>query len=78
VISSAWGPLSCDTNKAAGCTDACLRGALDPIATQEATLRGETDKLTTPASRIVMGRSVELGTGCMDLTQRLDTLGLDS
>ena len=45
---------------------------------QEATLRGETDELTTPASRIVMGRSVELGTGCMDLTQRLDTLGLSS
>ncbi len=46
------------------------------VTPQEATLRGETDELTTPASRIVMGRSVELGTGCMDLTQRLDTLGL--
>ena len=45
---------------------------------QEATLRGETDALATPASRIVMGRSVELGTGCLDLTQHLDSLGLGS
>ena len=69
----------------ARCASVALHGAIfqtlllrfpvfSPV--QEATLRGETDALATPASRIVMGRSVELGTGCLDLTQRLDSLGL--
>ena len=39
-------------------------------------MRGDTDPLATPASRLVLGRMVELGTGCMDLTQRLDSLQL--
>ena len=37
-------------------------------------MRGDSDPLTTPASRLVLGRTVELGTGCMDLTQHLDTM----
>lgn len=39
-------------------------------------MRGDTDPLTTPASRLVLGRTVELGTGCMDLTQRLESMHL--
>lgn len=39
-------------------------------------MRGDSDPLATPASRLVLGRMVELGTGCMDLTQHLDSLHL--
>ena len=38
---------------------------------QEATMRGDSDPLATPASRLVLGRTVELGTGCMELMQSL-------
>lgn len=37
----------------------------------EATLRGGHDDLASPAARIVVGRPVELGTGCFELLQNL-------
>lgn len=38
----------------------------------KATLEGTADKLTSPAARIVMGRQVQLGTGCFGLIQDLN------
>lgn len=38
----------------------------------DATMKGTTDDLTSPASRLVVGRVVEMGTGCFDLVQNLD------
>ena len=38
----------------------------------DATLRGIADDLASPASRIVMGRIVELGTGSFELLQKLE------
>lgn len=37
-----------------------------------ATLHGDVDALTSPASRIVLGRTVAVGTGCLELVQRMD------
>ncbi|KAK9816421.1 hypothetical protein WJX72_000053 [[Myrmecia] bisecta] len=37
----------------------------------DATMRGSTDDLASPASRLVLGRVVEVGTGCCDLIQNL-------
>lgn len=37
----------------------------------EATLQGSHDDLASPASRIVVGRPVKLGTGCFDLLQEI-------
>lgn len=37
----------------------------------DATLKGATDDLASPASRIVAGRVVDVGTGCMELIQQL-------
>jgi DNA-directed RNA polymerase I subunit RPA1 len=36
------------------------------------TLHGDVDRLTSPASRIVLGEPVAMGTGALDLVQRLD------
>lgn len=36
------------------------------------TLHGDVDTLTSPASRIVLGEPVAMGTGSLDLIQRLD------
>ncbi|KFM27291.1 DNA-directed RNA polymerase I subunit rpa1 [Auxenochlorella protothecoides] len=36
------------------------------------TLHGDVDRLTSPASRIVLGQPVAMGTGAMDLVQHLD------
>lgn len=44
----------------------------------DATMRGATDQLTSPASRLVLGRVIEAGTGCMDLVHRLDDLQISS
>ena len=38
----------------------------------DATMKGTTDDLTSPASRLVVGRVVEMGTGCFDLVQYLN------
>lgn len=38
----------------------------------DATLQGQKDRLESPSARIVMGRIVELGTGCFDLYQNLN------
>ena len=38
----------------------------------DATLYGHSDNLMTPSSRIVIGRSVTLGTGSFDLLHALD------
>lgn len=38
----------------------------------DATLKGGYDNLSTPASRIVMGRVVGLGSGCCEVLQKLD------
>lgn len=38
----------------------------------DATMKGTTDDLTSPASRLVVGRVVEMGTGCFSLEQNLD------
>lgn len=38
----------------------------------DATMKGTTDDLTSPASRLVVGRIVEMGTGCFDLVQNLN------
>ncbi len=37
----------------------------------DATLKGQKDDLASPASRIVAGRVVDVGTGCMELIQQL-------
>ena len=37
----------------------------------DATMKGATDDLASPASRLVVGRVVELGTGSHDLIQNL-------
>lgn len=37
----------------------------------DATLKGATDDLASPASRIVAGRVVEVGTGSCELIQKL-------
>lgn len=37
----------------------------------DATLKGSKDDLASPASRIVAGRVVDVGTGCMELIQQL-------
>lgn len=39
----------------------------------DATLKGKADDLSSPASRIVLGRVVELGTGSFELHQTLST-----
>lgn len=36
------------------------------------TLHGDVDRLTSPASRIVLGEPVAMGTGSLDLVQRLE------
>lgn len=38
----------------------------------DATMKGTTDDLTSPASRLVVGRVVEMGTGCFSLEQNLE------
>lgn len=38
----------------------------------DATLKGAADDLSSPASRIVVGRIVDLGTGTFSLRQRLE------
>lgn len=40
-------------------------------ASPEATLRGATDDLTSPAARLVLGRVVEAGTGALGIMQQL-------
>lgn len=39
----------------------------------QATLTGAVDALASPAARIVMGRQVQMGTGCFSLIQDLDS-----
>ena len=41
----------------------------------DATLKGQADDLASPASRIVLGRVVELGTGTFELHQKLQLGG---
>ena len=42
----------------------------------DATLKGATDTLASPASRIVAGRVVDVGTGACELVQNLGGLSL--
>lgn len=55
------------------CTSPFLKISFETAASflVSATLHGDVDSLTSPAARIVLGRPVGVGTGCLDLVQNM-------
>lgn len=55
------------------CTSPLLKMSFETAAKflTQATLDGSPDNLASPASRIITGRVMQMGTGCMDILQDL-------
>ena len=56
------------------CTSPFLKISFETAASflVSATLHGDVDALTSPAARIVLGRTVGVGTGCLELVQNME------
>jgi DNA-directed RNA polymerase I subunit RPA1 len=63
----------CTRGGAASGASPLLRASFETAASflAAATLAGETDKLASPAARIVVGAPVRVGAGCVGVLQKL-------
>lgn len=67
------GYRACNRIGIEACTSPFLKISFETAASflVSATLHGDVDSLTSPAARIVLGRPVGVGTGCLDLVQNM-------
>lgn len=69
------GYRACNRIGIEACTSPFLKISFETAASflVSATLHGDVDSLTSPAARIVLGRPVGVGTGCLDLVQDINS-----
>ena len=68
------GYRACNRIGITACTSPFLKISFETAASflVSATLHGDVDALTSPAARIVLGRTVGVGTGCLELVQDME------
>lgn len=71
---SQGGYRACNRIGINACTSPFLKISFETAASflVSATLHGDVDALTSPAARIVLGRTVGVGTGCLELVQNME------